>query len=56
MRAARPAACAAILAALWLGTVWADSHSIGATIQYNPRAHEDAEKQVRAFLRENLKP
>jgi dienelactone hydrolase len=26
----------------------------GATIEYNPRAHEDAEKQVRAFLRENL--
>jgi dienelactone hydrolase len=27
---------------------------LGATIEYNPRAHEDAEKQVRAFLRENL--
>jgi dienelactone hydrolase len=29
---------------------------LGATIEYNPRAHEDAEKQVRAFLAENLKP
>jgi dienelactone hydrolase len=29
---------------------------LGATLEYNPRAHEDAEKQVRAFLRENLKP
>jgi dienelactone hydrolase len=29
---------------------------LGATIDYNPRAHEDAEKQVRAFLRENLTP
>lgn len=27
---------------------------LGATIEYNPRAHEDAEKQVRRFLRENL--
>ena len=29
---------------------------LGATIEYNPKAHEDAEKQVRAFLAENLKP
>ena len=29
---------------------------LGATIDYNPRAHEDAEKQVRAFLAANLKP
>ena len=29
---------------------------LGATIEYNPRAHEDAEKQVLAFLKENLKP
>ena len=28
----------------------------GATLEYNPRAHEDAEKQVRAFLKENLTP
>jgi dienelactone hydrolase len=28
---------------------------LGATIEYNPRAHEDAEKQVRAFLAANLK-
>jgi dienelactone hydrolase len=27
---------------------------LGAIMEYNPRAHEDAEKQVRAFLRENL--
>jgi len=27
---------------------------LGATIEYNPRALEDAEKQVRAFLKENL--
>jgi len=27
----------------------------GATLEYNPRAHEDAEKQVRAFLAENLR-
>ena len=27
---------------------------LGATLEYNPRAHEDAEKQVRTFLRENL--
>jgi hypothetical protein len=29
---------------------------LGATIEYNPKAHEDAEKQVRAFLAANLKP
>jgi hypothetical protein len=29
---------------------------LGATIEYNPKAHEDAEKQVHAFLAENLKP
>jgi len=29
---------------------------LGATIEYNPKAHEDAEKQVRAFLAQNLKP
>jgi dienelactone hydrolase len=29
---------------------------LGATVEYNPRAHEDAEKQVRAFLKENLRP
>ena len=29
---------------------------LGATIEYNPKAHEDAEKQVRAFLTANLKP
>ena len=29
---------------------------LGATIEYNPKAHEDAEKQVRAFLSANLKP
>ncbi len=28
---------------------------LGATIEYNPKAHEDAEKQVRAFLAANLK-
>src|SRR5262249_37332987 len=28
----------------------------GATIEYNPRAHEDAEKQVKQFLQEHLKP
>jgi len=26
----------------------------GATVDYDPRAHEDAEKQVRAFLATNL--
>ena len=26
----------------------------GATIHYNPRAHEDAEKQVRGFLAVHL--
>ena len=26
----------------------------GATVDYDPRAHEDAEKQVRAFLAANL--
>ena len=29
---------------------------LGVTIEYNPRAHEDAEKQLRAFLAANLKP
>jgi dienelactone hydrolase len=29
---------------------------LGATIEYNPKAHEDSEKQVRAFLAQNLKP
>jgi dienelactone hydrolase len=29
---------------------------LGAIIEYNPKAHEDAEKQVRAFLAANLKP
>ena len=29
---------------------------LGATVEYNPKAHEDAEKQVRVFLAENLKP
>jgi len=28
----------------------------GATVEYNPRAHEDAEKQVKRFLAEHLKP
>jgi len=27
---------------------------LGATLEYNPSAHDDAEKQVRAFLAENL--
>jgi len=30
--------------------------SLGATIQYDPKAHEDSEKQVRDFLAVNLKP
>jgi len=29
---------------------------LGATIQYDPKAHEDSEKQVRDFLAANLKP
>ena len=28
----------------------------GATLSYNPKAHEDAEKQVKRFLEANLKP
>ena len=28
----------------------------GATIEYNPRAHGDAEKQVKQFLRQYLAP
>ena len=28
----------------------------GATVEYNPRAHEDAEKQVKQFLQLQLKP
>ena len=28
----------------------------GATIEYNPTAHADAEKQVRQFLAANMKP
>ena len=28
----------------------------GATVEYNPRAHEDAEKQVKRFLQAQLKP
>jgi dienelactone hydrolase len=29
---------------------------VGATLEYNPKAHEDAEKQVRAFLAASLRP
>jgi dienelactone hydrolase len=29
---------------------------LGATLDYDPRAHEDAEKQVRSFLAQTLKP
>jgi dienelactone hydrolase len=28
----------------------------GATIEYDPRAHEDAEQQVKLFLQAHLKP
>jgi dienelactone hydrolase len=36
-------------------TIVADARGgLGATIDYNPRAHEDAEKQVRAFLAAHL--
>jgi dienelactone hydrolase len=28
----------------------------GATVEYNPKAHEDAEKQVKRFLETYLKP
>lgn len=77
MRPARPAACAAILVALRLGTavVYPDAYhhfdgaevrgrrivpeargGLCATLEYDPRAHEDAEKQVRSFLAANLTP
>ena len=28
----------------------------GATVEYNPKAHEDAEKQVKRFLAEHVRP